>query len=55
MKKSSKKDTINFYDDVYRKIRKTWGDVDPRTKVLQSKKKYNRKKEKHKWKKEIDD
>ena len=56
MKKSSKnKDTIDFYEDIYKKVRRGWGDVDPRTKVLKSKKKYNRKKEKQKWKKEIND
>ena len=55
MKKSSKKDTIDFYDDVYKRVRKTWGDVVPVQKVLRSKKSYKRSVEKRKWKKELND
>ena len=41
--------------ETYKKVRKDWGVTDPRTKIKQSKKKYNRRKEKLKWKKELDD
>ena len=55
MKKSSKNNNIDFYDDVYKKLRKNWGPIDPREKVLKSKKKYKRSIEKRKHKKEIND
>ena len=55
MKKSSKNNNIDFYDDVYKKLRKNWGSIDPREKVLKSKKKYKRSIEKRKHKKEIND
>ena len=36
----------NFYDS-YKKIRKDWNNIKPITKIIENKKKYNRK-EKHK-------
>ena len=53
-KPRDKKDkwTIYFLES-YKKVRKSWGVTDPRTTVKQSKKKYNRKKEKQKWKKDL--
>lgn len=45
---------INTYQ-IYKKVRKDWGNVKPFTKVKQSYKQYNRKKEKQNWKKEIEE
>ena len=47
-----KKQTITQYE-LYKKTRKDWGELDPRTTVKENKKKYNRKKENRKWKKEL--
>jgi len=55
MNNPSEKDKIDFYEDVYKKVRRNWGDVDPRTKILKSKKKYKRAVEKNQWKKDLDD
>ena len=52
-KPKKKEMTISQYE-LYKKTRKDWGEIDPRTKVKDSQKKYNRKKEKQKWQKEID-
>jgi len=51
---SSEKDTIDFYEDIYKKMRKTWK-INPVERVVKSKKKYKRSIEKHKWKKDLDD
>ncbi len=37
----------------YKRVRKGWGDITPYTKVKESKKRYNRKKENKKWRKEV--
>jgi len=52
-KKPKDKWTVDFLES-YKKVRKSWGAIDPRTTVKKSKKKYNRKKENQKWKKELD-
>jgi len=44
---------LNWYDS-YKKIRKKWY-IKPVTKIKESDKKYNRKKEKKKWKKAINE
>jgi len=51
-KKNKPKDYIDMYD-VYKKVRKSWGDVNPVTKIVPDKKKYTRKK-KHKRRYEDD-
>ena len=51
MKESSEKDTIDFYKDVYKKVRKTWK-INPVERVVKSKKKYKRSVEKNSWKRE---
>lgn len=48
MSKQKRKESDTWFDS-YKKVRKTWGDVDPRTTIKKSKKDYNRKKEKKKW------
>ncbi len=52
--KAKKKEKVITQYELYKKTRKDWGNIDPRTTVKDSAKKYNRNKEKKKWKKEID-
>jgi hypothetical protein len=40
---------------VWKKIRKTWGDIDPQTKIEKSKDVYDRNEEKQKFKKSFKD
>lgn len=51
-KKSDDKPNTDWLKN-YKRIRKDWGDVNPSTKVSKNKKKYNRKKEDKKWRKEV--
>jgi hypothetical protein len=55
MGKSKKKEKIGELDyiDVYKKIRKTWK-INPVERIVKSKKKYKRSKEKRKWQQETD-
>lgn len=51
MKKQIIKSQKNF-KDLYKEIRKTWGDFDPTTKIIEGKKQYNRAREKNLLRKE---
>lgn len=42
-KKRKKKKTTNY--EIYKTIRKDWGEINPTTKIVESKKKYNRKRD----------
>lgn len=52
-KKLGNKQTLTWLE-IEKRVRKDWGQISPVTKIKKSKKKYNRKKEKKDWNKNID-